>query len=80
MGVCPVAIRAICASLPTIPSTAWRYGKPTKRGTYAIADELDFVKLQLAQLPDRAYVCRLALLATCSLSDLIAAVALMLGR
>ena len=46
----------------------------------AILDELEFVKSQLARLPTRAYVSRMALMATCSLSALIAAVALMLMR
>jgi hypothetical protein len=46
----------------------------------AILDELEFVKEQLALMPTRAYVCRMALMATCSLSALIAAVALLLMR
>jgi hypothetical protein len=47
---------------------------------YAISDELDFLKAQLSRLPDCAYVCRLALLATASIWVLIAAVALMFAR
>ena len=31
---------------------------------YAIADELEVLKLQIAQLPSRSYVSRLALMAT----------------
>jgi hypothetical protein len=51
------------------------------RGDFAtILDELEFVKGQLALMPTRAYVRRMALMATCSLSALIAAVALMLAR
>jgi hypothetical protein len=46
----------------------------------AILDELEFVKGQLALMPTRAYVSRMALMATCSLSALIAAVALLLMR
>jgi hypothetical protein len=30
---------------------------------YAISDDLEFLKVQLAQLPARAYVCRLAWMA-----------------
>jgi hypothetical protein len=47
---------------------------------YAIADELDFVKLQLARLPTRTYVSRMALMATSSVLAVIAAVALLLVR
>jgi hypothetical protein len=46
----------------------------------AVLDELDFVKEQLARLPTRAYVCRLALIATSSVLALIVAVALLLAR
>ena len=46
----------------------------------AILDDLEFVKGQLARLPTRAYVSRMALMTTVSLSALIAAVALMLAR
>jgi hypothetical protein len=46
----------------------------------AILDGLDFVKEQLALMPTRAYVSRMALMTTVSLSALIAAVALMLAR
>jgi len=44
----------------------------------AIIDELDFVKGQLAWLPTRAYVGKIALLATGSVLALIAAAALLL--
>jgi hypothetical protein len=47
---------------------------------YAIADELEFLNVQLAALPDRAYVSRLALMATGSVWALIATVALLLAR
>jgi len=43
----------------------------------AILDELDFVKGQLAWLPTRAYVGKIALLATGSVLTLIAAAALL---
>jgi hypothetical protein len=43
-------------------------------------DELDFLKEQLALVPTRACVTRMALMATCRLSALIAAVALLLMR
>ena len=46
----------------------------------AILDELEFVKSQLALMPTRAYLSRIALMATCSLSALIAAVGLLLVR
>jgi hypothetical protein len=46
----------------------------------AILDELDFVKEQLARMPTRAEVSRMALMATGGVSALIAAVALMLVR
>ena len=46
----------------------------------AILDELEFVKGQLALMPTRADVSRMALMATFSLSALIAAVAFMLVR
>jgi len=45
---------------------------------YAIADELETVKMRLAQLPSRAYLCRIVLTATASVWALIAAVALWL--
>jgi len=47
---------------------------------YAIADELEFLKVQLATLPNRAYVSRLALMATGSVWALLVALALMLSR
>jgi hypothetical protein len=46
----------------------------------AMLDELEFVKEQLALMPTRAYVSRMALMATASVFALIAAVALMLAR
>jgi hypothetical protein len=75
---CQAVNRAVCASLPTIPSAA---SPDQARDDFAaILDELEFVKEQLARLPTRAYVSRMALMATCSLSALIAAVALLLMR
>jgi hypothetical protein len=47
---------------------------------YAIADELEVLKLQIAHLPSRSYVSRLALMATGTVWALIATVALMLAR
>ena len=47
---------------------------------YAIADELEFLKVQLAGLPDRACVSRLALMATGSVWALIVAAAMILAR
>jgi hypothetical protein len=44
---------------------------------YAIADEIEGLKLQIAGLPSRDYVSRLALMATSALGALIGAVALM---
>jgi len=43
---------------------------------YAIADEIEALKLQVAGLPTRDYVSRLALLATATVWALIATVAL----
>ena len=47
---------------------------------YAISDELEFLKAQIAGLPTRAYVSRLALMATVTVWALIGAVALLLAR
>lgn len=47
---------------------------------YAIADDLDFLKAQLARLPNRAYVGRTVLMATASTWALVGAVALLLMR
>jgi hypothetical protein len=47
---------------------------------YAITDEIEFLKVQLAALPDRAYVSRLALMATGAVWALIVAVAMILAR
>jgi hypothetical protein len=44
---------------------------------YAIADELEVLKLQIAQLPSRSYVGRLALMATGTVWALIGFVALL---
>jgi hypothetical protein len=44
---------------------------------YAIADELEILKLQIARLPSRGYVSRLALMATGIVWALIATIALM---
>jgi hypothetical protein len=47
---------------------------------YAIADELETVKLRLRRLPTRAYVSRTVFMATASLWALLGAVALLLMR
>jgi hypothetical protein len=47
---------------------------------YAIADEIEILKLQIANLPTRAYVSRLVLVATGSVWALIVAVAMILAR
>jgi hypothetical protein len=47
---------------------------------YAIADEIEVVKMQLAWLPSRAYLSRTLLMATASIWALIGAAALMLAR
>ena len=39
----------------------------TRADFYAIADDLEFIKTQLAKLPTRAYFCRTLLLATTSI-------------
>ncbi|MFL5268641.1 MAG: hypothetical protein ACJ8AH_18960 [Stellaceae bacterium] len=44
----------------------------------AIADDLEFLKAQIAQLPSRDYVSRLALMATATVWALIGAVAMVL--
>jgi hypothetical protein len=44
---------------------------------YAIADELEILKAQIARLPTRAFVSRLALMATGTLWALALAVALL---
>jgi hypothetical protein len=43
---------------------------------YAISEEIEILKMQLAQLPRRAYVSRTVLMATASIWALIGAVAL----
>ena len=47
---------------------------------YAIADEIEILKKQIASLPTRAYVSRLALMATGSVWALLVAVAMILAR
>ena len=46
----------------------------TRGDLYAIADELEILKAQIARLPTRAFVSRLALMATGTLWALAAAV------
>jgi cell division protein FtsB len=47
---------------------------------YGIADDIEFLKAQIAQLPSGDYVSRLALMATSALGKLIGAVALMVTQ
>ena len=47
---------------------------------HALADEVEALKLQIARLPSRAYVSRVALLATATVWALIGAVAMMVTR
>ena len=47
---------------------------------YAIADELETVKLMLARLPTRAYLCRTVFMATASMWALIGVVILLTMR
>jgi len=47
---------------------------------YPLANDLEFFKVQIAQLPTRTYISRLALMATATVWALIAAVALMIAR
>ena len=45
-----------------------------------IADDLELLKVRLAQLPTRAYISRLAMMATGTVWALIGSVALMVSR
>jgi hypothetical protein len=47
---------------------------------YAISDDLEFLKAQIARLPNRAYVCRLALTATAAVCASIALIACLFAR
>jgi hypothetical protein len=47
---------------------------------YGIAGDLELLKVQLAQLPTRAYISRLAMMATGTVWALIGSVALMASR
>jgi len=57
-----------------------RQADQARADLYATADELEFLKVQRAAFPDRAYVSRLALMATGSVWALIVAVAMILAR
>ena len=57
-----------------------RQADQTRADLYAIADELEFLKVQLATLPNRAYISRVALLATGSVWALMVALALIVMR
>lgn len=47
---------------------------------HGIVDDLELLKVQLAQLPTRAYISRLAMMATGTVWALIGSVALMASR
>ena len=47
---------------------------------YAIADDLEFIKLQLSRLPTRAWLGRTLLLATASIWTLLGVLGLVLTR
>jgi hypothetical protein len=52
----------------------------TRGDLYAIQDEIECVKAQLAWLPTRAYFSRTLLMATASIWALLGALALLLAR
>ena len=59
---------------------ALRQADQARGDRYAIGDDLDFVKSQLAGLPSRAWLARMGLIGFGSVWALIAAVALILAR
>ena len=65
------------ADSPDYPLTA-RQADQARSDFSAIESDLRFVMSQLAQLPTRAYLCRMLLLSTASLWALLGAVALWL--
>ena len=80
LTICPGAPRARArtydpraADLPPLPGT-----DQTRSDFAAIEGDLQFVMSQLARVPTRAYLCRMLLLSTASLSALLGAVALWL--
>jgi len=50
----------------------------TQGGLYALSEQIEVIRMQLAGLPSRVYLCRIVLTATASVWALIAAVALWL--
>jgi len=69
-----------CLASPIIQTTLWRCVKPMKLALISprLRANLHFVMSQLAQLPTRAYLCRMLLVSTASLWALLGAVALWL--
>ena len=61
-------------------SLALREADQARGDLCAIADELEFLKTQIASVPSRAYVSRVALMATGSVWALIGAVAMMFAQ
>jgi hypothetical protein len=57
-----------------------RQAEEARADFYVIETELEVIKAQLARVPTRAYVCRLALTATAAVCALIGFVALLLAR
>ena len=57
-----------------------RQADQTRGDFYAIADELEIVKMMLTRLPNRAYISRTVLMATASVWALVGGVALLLMR
>ena len=74
----------IPCNMPDEHTLALRQIDGARGDLYAIADELEVVKMQLAQLaqklPSRAYLCRSLLMATASIWALVGAVALLVVR
>jgi hypothetical protein len=54
----------------------WHQIDGTRGDLYAISEEIEVLKMQLAQLPIRAYVSRTVLMATASIWALIGVLAL----
>jgi hypothetical protein len=68
------------AFMPDDHQFALRQIDQARGDLYGIADEIEALKLQIAGLPTRAYVSRVALMATGTVWALIAVVALMVTR
>jgi hypothetical protein len=66
------------ANDPSYP-LALRQADEAQADFYAIQDDLDFIKSQLARQPDRAWLSRMGLIGFGSIWQLLAAVAAMLA-